>query len=590
MAGVVALDSALADGQAALGTASADGRWRIAWSGRLDNRDAFAGRFGGLLATSDAQLVADAISSGGADGIAALGVAIGDFAVAAWDSTDRRLWLARDAIGFRPLFYLHEPDRVWFTTDLGWLMSGAARGRSINEGYIAEFLAGNIVSVDQTPIDGVRRVLPAEALAFELGKPAPARRELWRPPLAIPNRRTDAALIEEFRERFSTAVARSVGDEPTLSAQLSGGLDSTSVVSTVKSLTGNAPDAYSLVYPSFPRALGGEVLDESLFIDEAVAALGCRSVRFDPLGANGLGRRDFLRVLTAHGDIPDFPVTDALNYALFVRAATDGHRVMLTGLGGDYWLTGSTSRLPALLRGGRWREAWRFYRDVRRPDTMDATPAQLRAHLLSRLAPHWVKTVARAWRSPRVWPPWLPDAYTTRVNLGARLSRLSARVPQVGDDVLQDSLMVLKMSGGLLARESVFRAAADAGIDVRHPMLDRDFVEFVMTLPDDLRMRGAETRFILRQAMGDLLPPGIRERRSKGDATSVVDAAISYVLARRTSIEGRASERGWIDAAMLWPRLRALSFADFRERVPAEGDDHLWFAVAVETWLRERGA
>jgi hypothetical protein len=90
--------------------------------------------------------------------------------------------------------------------------------------------------------------------------------------------------------------------------------------------------------------------------------------------------------------------------------------------------------------------------------------------------------------------------------------------------------------------------------------------------------------------MGDSLPPVIRERRSKGDATSVVDAAISYVLARRTTIEGHASQRGWIDPRILWPRLRPLSFADFRERVPAEGDDHLWFAVAVETWLAERGA
>ncbi len=586
VAGDIPLDPAAPAARSALDTRSSDGRWLIAWSGRLDNRAEFARRFG-LGATSDSQLAADAIA---AAGITALGAAIGDFVVAAWDRNERVLWLARDAIGFRPLFYLHEREHVWFATEMRWLTTGAARRRDINAGFMAEILAGMIVSVDETPIEGVRRLLPAEALGFEFGKSAPVRMELWRPPTTLPARRSDAALIDEFRERFTAAVSRSIGADRPISAQLSGGLDSTSVAAAIASIMGQPPDAYSLVYPSLPVARDGELLDESPYVDAAVRAIGCRSVRFDPLGAGGLGRADFLRVLTVHDDVPDFPVTDALNFALFTRAVADGHRVMLTGLGGDYWLTGSTSRLPALIRQGRWRQAWQFYRDARRPDTLEATPAQIRAHLLARLSPAWVKAAYRRTRPPRRWPAWLPDEFTNRVQLGARLRRLSARVPQVADDVLQDSLMMLTLSGALFARESVFRAAADAGIDVRHPMLDRDLVEFVMTLPDDLRMRGVETRYILRRALASWLPPMIRDRRSKGDATTVVGAAIAHVLSGRASIDGHASRRGWIDPARLWPRLRPLARVDFRERVPAEGDDHLWAAVAVETWLERRGA
>lgn len=593
IAGAVPLDPASPDAGSGLTNRSGDGRWLVAWSGRLDNRGDFARRFARPSADSDAQLAADAIAIGG---ITALGAGIGDFVVAAWDVRARRLWLARDAIGFRPLFYVHERDCVWFATELRSLIRGPARGRDLNEGYIAELLAGVVVSADETHTEGVRRVLPAEALGFEFGNPEPERVTLWRPPTSLSARRPDADLIDEFRERFFVAVSRSIGREQRVSAQLSGGLDSTSVVAAARTITGQAPDAYSLVYPSLPTALDGEMLDETPFIDAAVAAIGCRSIRVEPLGADRLTRADFLRVLTAHGDVPDFPVTDALNYPLFARAVAEGHRVMLTGLGGDYWLTGSTSRLAALVRGGRWIDAWRFHQDARRSDTLGATPRQLRAHLLARLTPSWIKTVYRRTSPPRVWPPWLPAGFTDRVRLGARMRRLSARVPQVDDDVLQDSLMMLTMAGPLLARESLFRAATDAGraasadFDVRHPMLDREFVEFVMTLPDDLRMRGRETRYILRRALGSLLPPMVRDRCSKGDATAIVGAAIAELVAGRTSFDGHASARGWIDPAQVWPRLRPLAIADFRERVPAEGDDQLWFAVAVDAWLAERGA
>ncbi len=595
IAGGVPLDPASPEARSVLTIRSADRRWLVAWSGRIDNRAQFADRYGldSPAIDGDGQLAAEAIATGG---ITALGAGIGDFVVVAWDTLDRRLWLARDAIGFRPLFYLHAREHVWFSTDLRWLADGPAAGRPINEGYIAEYLAGVPVSSHETRIEGVGRVLPAEALAFSYGVRALDRVALWRPPTTLPARRSDAELIEEFRVRFIAAVSRSIGQDRRLSAQLSGGLDSTSVAAAARSISGQPPDAYSLVYPSLPVSLDGDMLDETPFIDAAVSEIGCRSIRFDPLGADGLQRVDFLRVMTRHGDVPDFPATDALNYALFTRAVADGHTVMLTGLGGDYWLTGSTSRIPALLRRGRVLEAWRFQRDARRLDTIGATAAQIRAHLLARLTPEWLKSAYRRAWTPRPWPAWLPDEFTARADLGARMRRLSARVPQVDDDVLQDSLMMVTLAGPLIARESVFRAATDAGaaagvqFDVRHPMLDREFIEFVMTLPDDLRMRGGQTRYIMRRALGSLLPPMIRDRGSKGDATTVVDAAISMLLAGRTSIDGRASARGWIDPAKLWPRLEVLSLGDYRTRLPAEGDDHLWAAVAIETWLTERGA
>ena len=167
---------------------------------------------------------------------------------------------------------------------------------------------------------------------------------------------------------------------------------------------------------------------------------------------------------------------------------------------------------------------------------------------------------------------------------------MSARVPDVDDDVLRDSLLRLSLSEGLLMRESLFRAATDAGIEVRHPFMDRRFVEFALTLPDDLRMRGTETRFILRRAMASLLPDGIRVRRSKGDATTVIDVAIAKVLAGAPFAATHASARGWIDPSRLAPRIAPFISGNPLAHVPDGTDDLVWAAVAVEEWLASAGA
>lgn len=579
-----------------LNVRSSDGRWLVGWSGRLDNLDELRRRF--RLGVVDAPrfsavAAAEALAAGGVE---ALGAFVGDFAMAAWDLRERRLWLARDAIGFRPMFYFRDAERLWFSTDMGLLVAGPARERqrAENAGYLAETLAGLVVTIDETPVDGVRRVLPAEALGFSAGRPDPVRVTLWRPPTDLPPRRCDAALIDEFRARFTAAVTDSVGGDRRVATELSGGLDSTAVSAVAGTVLGGPLDAYSIVYPSHPYGPGGALLDESAFIDRAVAASGARSVRFAPLESDGLSRESLLRVLTAHGELPDLPVTDALQFPLLTRAASDGHTAMLTGLGGDYWLSGSISRFPALLARGRLLAAWRFAREAARVDTLEATPAHFRAHVLSRLAPEWARALWHR-RAPRpVWPDWIPAAFARDVSLGRRLQRLSARVPRVGDAVLQDSLLRLHLAENLLARESLFRAASDARIDVRHPMLDRRFVEFVLTLPDDLRLRGGVTRYILRRALADHLPPAIRDRRSKGDASMLTGVAIDTVLAGHTFAGARAARRGWIDAARIDAALTARRVA--RERAPRdanlddERDDRLWAAVAVEMWLSARGA
>jgi asparagine synthetase B (glutamine-hydrolysing) len=171
-----------------------------------------------------------------------------------------------------------------------------------------------------------------------------------------------------------------------------------------------------------------------------------------------------------------------------------------------------------------------------------------------------------------------------------RLGRLSARVPKVDDDVLQDSLLRLSLAEGLLTRETLFRAADDAGISVRHPMLDRRFVEFAMTLPDDMRLRGGETRYILRRALAGILPEEIRTRRTTGDATVLNGLAISRVAGGTMPAFERAAARGWLDPSRLAPLVAPFLTGDALRRSPRATDDAVLTALLVERWLENAGA
>ncbi len=561
-----------------LPVASPDRRLVLSYSGRIDNRDDLIARYGLPAAATDGELLAVALSRDGARG---LSYCIGDFVLAAWDRIDRRLWLARDAIGMRPLYYLHDRDCLRWSTDFLALHSGAMSRRP-NPGFLAEFLSGGVTSQDETVFDGIRRVPPAHALSFAPDHAAAVATEYWTPPMTLPPRRPDGDLIDEFRARFTTALAACVRTREPVAAELSGGLDSSSIVTLTAALTGAAPDTYSMVFPGTPFAPDGEPLDETAFIDLVTSAVGAASFRYDPRTS---GREDVLRVLRAHGDLPDWPNADLVRWPMARAAAAAGHRVLLTGVGGDQWLTGTVARLPALIRAGHLGEAWRFYREATGPFGLEALRLPMLRRLAAAAAPPLVKRAFRTMRPARPWPTWLRETFVASTGLAARLRVLPSRVPAGLDAVLRDSLTRFFSADEPLSRESMHRSADDAGMEVRHPFFDRRMVEFVLTLPDDLRFRNGVTRYILRQAMRDHLPPAVAARRDKGDSTLLIAHAVRLILAGMPIDDLRVADLGWVDGDRVRAACAEVQSAG-PDRLPQPHDLDLWAVIAAEAWLR----
>ena len=556
-----------------------DRRFVVSYSGRIDNRDELIGRYRLAADAGDGALLAAALSR---DGAAGLRYCVGDFVVAAWDRVERRLWLARDAIGHRPLFYARDRERVMWSTDIRVLRAGPARDARPNAGFLAEYLSGLLVSQDETAFDLIRRVPPAHALSMAPGDSSFASTQYWMPPQSLPPRRGDRELIEEFTERFTTAVRASLRARGSVAAELSGGLDSSSIVALTSELAGTAPDTYSVVFPGSTRAPDGERLDESEFIDTMVAAVHARSFRHDP---RATGCDDVLRVMREHGDLPDWPNADLVRWPMARAAAADGHRVLLTGLGGDQWLTGTVARLPALVRAGHFGDAWRFARDAVGQEGLEAEWRPMLRRVAAAALPESVKRTIRALNPARPWPSWVRDSFAADVDLAARLRAAPGYPLSDRDPVLRDALAQLVSAEGLLAREALFRSTDDAGVDARHPFFDRRLVEFVITLPDDLRFRNGRTRHILREAMGTRLPATIAARTDKGDSTLLLAHAVRAAIAGVSLDQLRVADLGWVDGG--WMRAACAELSESAAtRVPGPRDLYVWSAVAVEVWLR----
>ena len=555
--------------------ALADPPFWLALDGRLDNRDEIIGRLGEHGARSDAYLIARWLARPHTDHAAL----IGDFALAAWDPRARRLVLVRDAIGARPLYYAETPDLIWFASSLAAMVLPEWYVREPNEGFIAEYLADAPASVDETPFAGIRRLPQGHLL--EVTVSSVHRRQYWTLDLREERPIAEPDAIEEFRSVFESSLRARLRARTPVAFQLSGGLDSSTVVGVARLLGVASPDTYSLVYPDVPSA------DESAFIDAVARHNGARSVCWPVRPAPMQGFRVFAGA-SRTGDVADIATGQWVQTPLLHRIRADGHAVCLTGCGGDEWLTASLFRVPALVREGRPLEAWRFAAQYRHDPRRDPGAALLWRTVAAALLPGPVKALLRGLGASPAPPSWIEPALARRVGLAARMRAAFDRVSGGRHLVVRESLVRLTSGEGAFVREALDRMGEAAGVELRHPFFDRRVVEFLIGLPDDLRMRHGVHRYLLRQTFGAVLPDLVRTRLDKSDTDHVVTDALRAVDPAVWLDHLEVAARGWV---------RADAVRDLWERADRSGrtrhpDDLaaplvLWNIFAVEAWLRE---
>jgi asparagine synthase (glutamine-hydrolysing) len=542
----------------------------VTLDGRLDDRASLLAALGPardrLRDDADVELVLAAYLHFGRAALARL---VGDLALALWDGRSRELVLARDPLGQRPLCYHHGGGALRWASELAGVLADPDVPRRPNPAMVAEHLADAVTSTTETLWDGVLRVPPGHAL---VAGPRGVRLErfwAWEP--AEPATTDDDEAVEQLRATFDAAVAdRLVGPLP-VGAELSGGLDSSSVLGTAVALRGtDRLEVGSLVFPGRPY-------DERAQIAAVAAHLGLTPRLVEPPTLDpGWYDAEILRTL----ELPPAP-TLAMHHPLAEALRAQGAHALLTGRGGDEWWSGSPLVLADDLRHGRWRGLRQRARDDR-PLWPQPRRQQLARHALVPLLPDRTqRAVARAAGRGRPAWEWIPAAFRAEVALDDRVRRPAPPGP---DRAAAHVAGQLDDGGRLRADEAHERAFAAWCLEVRSPFHDRRMVALALDVPDRIRRRHGGPRWAVRVAMEGRVPDAVRLRADKAGFHHRLVEALE-ARGGRAAFEDLELERaGWIDGPAVRAAYDRLLAADRAGR-PSHYLWPLWHVACANRWL-----
>lgn len=485
----------------------ADAVWLACADCRLDNADVLRRKLDGPP-RSGAALILDAYRHWGE---AMMEHIEGDFAFAIWDPDRQRLFFGRDRFGVKPFFYLEQPGRFLFASEVKGLLALPGTPKRVPRVRLAEFIAGHSPPESETFFADVRRLPPGSI--GEAGEGVFSTRRYWR--LTLPPRSTEPHPAEAFRSLFEESVRQRIDpDRPTVS-MLSGGLDSSSI-SLIAARLRSDPNAaplptLSMVFPGRPEG------DEQPFIDALLAggryAPGyVRIAAFDPFAG-------FSESLSVQDGLVLAPAL-TLNRDLY-RAVPSGG-IMLSGHGGDEVVSKGDGHLNDLARAKDWKRLWQACGGV--ADLYNTSRGALFWSLFERFGPgrYKIRALRRMLASPLsaslaptgILAGPLDTAYGSEFERRASLARRGRTGRALDMATLADPMQAHALE--ILDRES-----SHVGIESRHPFFDERLVRFSLSLDPSTKLKDGWTRMLLREAMGDL-PEVIRWRRDKHDFSPVI--------------------------------------------------------------------
>jgi len=542
----------------------------LLWDGRLDNRDDLLLRLRDSLRgdTSNAALARAAYERWGISGLVHL---IGDWSVVIHNRPNGVVILASDFAGVRPLYYHVQQGRVLWSSRLQSLVE-ATDISELDEQYVAGFLMFGGCP-NHTPYRGIYSVPPGHAVCVS-AKETTIRRFWALPNGDIIRYRSERRYEEQLRALLREAVAvRLQTDSPVL-AELSGGLDSSSVVCMARHLMRSGTvGASRLATVSY---LWRNSLDEP-FIREVESFCGIEGVHIST-------QDDPLISETQVGNAT--PESFApLRTAVAAVARRLGAKVFLTGINGDLvmgnWFDDSLQVAAALRHfriGQACRESLAWSKILGLPIYWILWRA-IRAALPPALAPAAIFTTPDGSYNPKSTATSLLPGFCNRTGLsepGSFFSNAWMQAPPERRKYFQALSTILEL-------RSLQPPEPLQHLDYTHPFAHRPLVEFLMTVPADMLCRPGEPRRLMRRALSDLWPLKLRKRRSKSLFNAPWQEALrplacDLLKARQLQLV----EQGFVDRTSMLSRLERLSAGlDCNE-------SQLRQIILLELWLRNR--
>jgi asparagine synthase (glutamine-hydrolysing) len=505
----------------------------------------------------------------------------GMFAFAIWDRRKRSLFAARDRLGIKPFYYRWDGSLLLFGSEIKSILAHPGARAEFNRATLSEYLAFGYITGPESMYEGIHKLMPAHTLQVdETGRLHVER--YWD--LTV---QTDSDpqprdyYVQQYRQLLEQAVSSHLMSEVPLGVFLSGGLDSSAVAALTTKIRGERIKTFAVGY-------GEESYSELPFARQVAEHIKSEhhEVR--------LSREQFFEALPRLIWHEDEPIVWPSSVSLYfvARLAREQVTVVLTGEGSDETLAGYT-RYPWTLLNARLDRAYRsltpamIRRFVRQ--RLDSVP--LGAGLHRRLEHTFLK------RDADSWPSFYFDNFYSAFSLEEQNELLTPDAARDAGNPYTASMEAWERSSGDLIHRLLYtdinsyliellmkqdQMSMAASVESRVPFLDHELVEFTARIPAKYEIQGMAGKFVLKQAVEDLLPKSIVYRKKMGFPTPW-----AYWLAgsqlediERFLLEPRTTERQLFNPGVL-KRL----FAEHRSKRRDHGN-RIWRLLNLETWLR----
>lgn len=544
----------------------------ITWDGRLDNRDELIPQLHNDLSDdqTDVAIVAAAFERWGTDCFRRL---VGDWAVSIWKPKECELIFAVDYMAIRHIFYYPKKDRIWWSTDLSVLVLLSGDKFHVDDDYIAGYFA-NDPNAHLTPYREICEVPPGQFVRVYKRRVSVHRYWTFSPKSRI-RYKTDTQYEEHFRDVFRQSVRRRLRSDSPILAELSGGLDSSSVVcmaDTILTKEGTQTprvDTLSLYDKTEPDG------DDWIFFQKVEENRGRVGFHIDmsQVGSTPASLEYFEFVPMPGYFGAGRKIEDEL--ADIVR--DKGYRTVLSGIGGDEFMGGIPDPREQLA------DLILQFRFIKLAD-------ELLAWSLLKRKP-WIKLL---WQSLMILlPPWLRQYAVKEAKVEPWIEEDFAkrtRIPllQLGSMRTFGLFLPTRRACmcGVLAmanKMAKWNPSRLQPVEVRYPYLDQDLIQFVLSIPANQLLRPGERRSLMRRALVGCVPKEILDRRTKQfQARTPVVALEKNVEELRVAFDAPiSSSLGYINCSRFKETLQAVRNG---KEVPLV---RLLRTISLEFWLRD---
>ena len=546
----------------------------LTWDGRLDNREELIADLCSDLEASptDLAIFAAAFDRWGTDCFCRI---VGDWAVSLWKPEQRELLFATDYMAIRHIFYYLKSDRIWWSTDLSPLVLLSGDKFHIDDDYIAGYFAHD-PDAHLTPYREIREVPPGQFVRIRKGGASVER--FWRfSPKSRIRYKTDAEYEEHFRHVFRQSVRRRLRSDSPILAELSGGLDSSSIVCIADVIAregAKTPRLDTISYYDKTEPDG----DDWIYFEKVEENRGRAGIHID---GSKLARFPASLQCPAFCSLPGaLGAGQKLGDERADAVRSGGYRAVLSGIGGDEFLGGVPDPRAhladlivqfKLISLTQQLAAWSLVK--RRPwihllwqSAIDVLPASLGQYLV---------------KEAKV-EPWIKKDF-------ARCTRLAVRQLDV-DDHFGFWLPTRRgYVGGVLlmaCKLAKCEPPVSALEETRYPYLDQNLIEFILSIPASQLLRPGERRSLMRRSLVDVVPQEILSRRTKQMAARGPVMVLERCWDELQHIyqDPLSSTLGYVDGALL---LKTIREARAGKIIPIA---RVLWAISLEYWLRDLAA